>query len=656
MFKLFSISISIFALLASFACTPKSDTSWQLTSPDKTILVTVFNSKNDDSQTELRYKVDRLLDGDTISIIESSPLGLERHDESFSHNLEFASVSKVKVIDETYALLHGRHSEVRNNANEFKIMFVNMNGAPIEITFRAYNDGVAFRYSFPQGKDNIAEYTVSKELTGFKLSITGKAWIQKYDKPFEWGPAYEQYYETEMPIGTASPNEEGWAFPALFQTNNHWVLITEADLGANYCGVRLEQNATDGLYRMRFPHPEDALGYGAVEPISTLPWIMPWRVIVIGSTLATIVETEIINNVSAAQMPGDFSWVKPGRSSWSWLSDPESPKNYQSRKEFVDFSAEMGWEYSLVDANWDLMKGGTVEQLIAYANSKNVGILMWYNSGGPNNKVTERPRDIIYDPIKRKAEFKRIHELGVKGVKIDFWHSDKQNIIQLYHDVLIDAAEYKILVNLHGSTIPRGWSRMYPHLVTLEAVKGEECYTFDKTYTENAPIQNTILAFTRNIIGPTDYTPVGFTNFKMPHITSFAHELALSLTFNSGIVHFADKISAYKALPSYVIDFLKAVPVAFDETRYIMGAPEKDYVVAMRKGKKWYLAGINSENKSKEIEISLPVDPSANYSMNLIVDGKNDKSFENIKSTYKKDELVKLKMLPYGGFVATLSY
>ena len=204
MFKLFSISISIFALLASFACTPKSDTSWQLTSPDKTILVTVFNSKNDDSQTELRYKVDRLLDGDTISIIESSPLGLERHDESFSHNLEFASVSKVKVIDETYALLHGRHSEVRNNANEFKIMFVNMNGAPIEITFRAYNDGVAFRYSFPQGKDNIAEYTVSKELTGFKLSITGKAWIQKYDKPFEWGPAYEQYYETEMPIGTAS--------------------------------------------------------------------------------------------------------------------------------------------------------------------------------------------------------------------------------------------------------------------------------------------------------------------------------------------------------------------------------------------------------------------------------------------------------------------
>jgi alpha-glucosidase len=268
------------------------------------------------------------------------------------------------------------------------------------------------------------------------------------------------------------------------------------------------------------------------------------------------------------------------------------------------------------------MEGGNIEQLAKYANSKNIGLLLWYNSGGANNDVSEGPRDIMNDAQKRKAEFKKLHEMGVKGVKIDFWHSDKQDLIQRYIDVLKDAAKNQIMVNFHGCTMPRGWSRTYPNLVSFEAAKGEENYDFDETYPAQAPIQASILAFSRNVLGPMDCTPMTLTNLKYPHQSSFAHELALTIVYNCGILHFGDNVKMYRSLPEYVKTFLKEVPVAFDETRLISGEPGKSIVIAGRVGKDWYLAGINSENTFKEITIDMP--------------------------------FITIKMHGFGGFVATL--
>jgi hypothetical protein len=381
---------------------------------------------------------------------------------------------------------------------------------------------------------------------------------------------------------------------------------------------------------------------------------MPWRTIIIGSTPATIVESQMISSLSDPAIPGDFEWVKPGRSSWSWLSDNESPKNFDALKSFVDLSFDMGWEYSLVDANWDMMKGGDIEQLVKYANSKGIGILMWYNSGGPHNVVTERPRDIMNDSQKRKEEFKKLKQWGVKGVKIDFWHSDKQNLIALYHDVLKDAAENHIMVNFHGCTIPRGWSRTYPNLVSMESVRGEESYLFDSTYTEAAPIQNSILPFTRNAIGSMDYTPMGLTNFKYPHITSYAHELALTVVFNSGILHFADNVKTYQSLPDYVKQYLKTVPVVFDESHFISGEPGKSFIIASRKGKDWFVAGINSEKNNKAISVELPFISKGLYTMSLITDGTDSKSFSYASKEFKSGDQIKLTLAGLGGFTAQL--
>ncbi len=649
----FKLLLCFFLSIHIFCCQAANETQWKLKSPDNKICITVLLGKTASFKSGMVYRVDRVENNRLISVIETSPLGIIRKDQSFTENLKFVSKGAVKTIDEKYRMWIGRQSECRNNAKEMELTFANGNGTKIQLILRAYNDGVAFKYVFP---DKSADsYTITKELTGFKVSGVGKAWIERYDKPSEYSPAYEQYYENGIPIGTASPYSEGWAFPALFHNNDSWILISEANLSPNYCGVRLDQNATNGLYTVRFPEVNDAEGTGEVEPTSTLPWSMPWRTIIVGSTPATIVESNMINNLSDAAIPGDFSWVKPGRSSWSWLSDTPSPKNYNTLKNFIDLSAEMHWEYSLVDANWDLMKGGNIEQLVKYANSKGVGILMWYNSGGPNNIVTERPRDIIPNAQKRQAEFKKLNEWGVKGIKVDFWNSDKQNLIRLYHDVLIDAAKYHIMVNFHGCTIPRGWSRTYPNLVSMESVRGEETYLFDSVYTTEAVVQNSILPFTRNAIGPMDYTPVGLSNFTHPHQTTYVHELALTLVFNSGIIHFADNEKMYRTLPDFVKTFLKNVPAAFDETRYISGVPGEGIVLACRKGNNWYIAGINSLKTNKKVVVKLPFITSGEYNLNMINDGANNKSFVNNLQKFKSGEVITIDMLAAGGFVAKLS-
>ncbi|MBC7889652.1 MAG: glycoside hydrolase family 97 catalytic domain-containing protein [Ferruginibacter sp.] len=646
------ICLLIISVIAFSRCKTKNEKNWEINSPDGTIHFSLSVKENLQHKTSLEYEVSIAKNGKTTSVIEASPLGIEREDEQFSENLSFVSKSELKTIDEKYTMVIGRQSEISDHANELELNFKNEKGSLVQIVVRAYNDGVAFKYVFP-GKSE-KKYTVTRELTGFKIPQNGKAWIQPYAKSSKWGPSYELYYENGIPIGTASPITEGWGFPALFNTSNHWILISEANLSPNYCGIRIEQKAPNGLYKVRFPEAADAMGTGKVEPAYTLPWSMPWRTIIIGSSLSAIVESQMISNLSDPSK-GDFSWVKPGRSSWGWNTDHESPKNYGALKEFVDLSAEMNWEYSLVDANWDLMKGGNIEQLVKYAASKGVGILMWYNSGGPQNEVAERPRDIMYDANRRREEFKKLRAWGVKGVKIDFWHSDKQNLVTQYIDVLKDAAENHIMVNFHGCTIPRGWSRTYPNLVALESNKGEENYDFDSTYPANAPVQNSILAFTRNVIGPMDYTPMTLTHLTYPHVTSFAHELALTVIFNSGILHFGDNVKSYRSLPEYAKAFIKNVPVTFDETRFISGEPGKSIILASRKGKVWYAAGINSEKTSKEVVIALPFIESGAYQMSLISDGADAKSFSNKVQTYQASQSLKVNMLPYGGFVATIT-
>lgn len=643
-FLLVGIIIPVFSLAAA--------NCWKMKSPDTKITVVLEQNAIGNGRYVLFYSVHLLKDTTTINVIQKSVLGIERKDESFVDNLVFLDKTETKTIDESYQMMIGRQTNFRNYANETSYSFKNTHGFLIRIDFRVFNDGVAFRYVFPELSDK--KYTIKNELTTFKLPTIGKAWIQPYDKPTKWTPGYEKYYENAIEIGSPSPNTEGWAFPALFETQNVWALVTESNVTPNYCACRLEQNTANGTYKIRFPEPKDGENTGNVLPSSKLPWIMPWRTIIVGATLQDIFNSSLVHNLADESLKQDFSWVKTGRASWSWLTDNDSPKNFETLKKYVDLSAEMHWEYCLVDANWDIMKGGNIKQLVDYANSKNVGILMWYNSGGKHNKVSERPRNIISNKKRCADEFAKLQKWGVKGVKIDFWQSDKQNMIALYHRTLKLASQNQLLVNLHGCTLPRGWSRTYPHLLTMEAVKGEEAYLFDSEYPAKAPIQNSILPFTRNIVGPMDYTPVVFSKLKNEHLTTAVHELALSVVFNSGLLHFADNEKSYSVLPDFVKDFLKEVPVVFDETKLIDGYPGEYVLIAARKENNWYLAGINSKNEKRTMSIRCDFLNEGTYVIKKLTDNtlSTESKVNHSENIITQHSSLSIDLLPYGGFVA----
>ena len=601
---------------------------------------------------QVGYAVEYGPEGTRTMVIKPSPLGLILRGLDFSKSLQLSVAGNVQPVSESYELLHGKRRSCRNAGRAITLKFKNIEGLMLEIESRAYTDGVAFRYRVAGGITG--RQTMEAELTGFALPLDDRLWCAPSDKAGTYSPAYETFYETEMKVGTPAANQVGWSFPLLFRTadGRSWGLITEAGLEASYCGTRLSNSAENGVYHIAFPNPQEGNGMYSEKPSSDLPWMTPWRVIILG-TLGTIVESTLVTDVSPASKVADTSWIKPGRVAWSWWSDNPSPKSAAKQKKFVDLAVEMGWEYVLVDANWTIMEDGNVNDVIKYAQEKHIGTLLWYNSGGPHNVVTEKPRDCFtYGPV-RGFELDWLTQKGVKGAKIDFFQSDKQDVIALYQGILHDAAEKKIMVNFHGCTLPRGWERTYPNLMSMEAVRGEECYIFDETYPRRAPVQNTVLPFARNAVGPMDYTPVGLTDNRYPHQTTWAHEIALPIIFESGWLHFTDRAEAYLGLPEMPKQFLKEVPVTWDETRFLDGYPGQYVIIARRHGERWYLAGINGSDQP--IKKQTPIPPwlgTGQREIRLITDGATARSFSTDHHSIRGGDSLDLNLLPFGGFVA----
>ncbi|MFD1316538.1 glycoside hydrolase family 97 protein [Namhaeicola litoreus] len=647
----YTILIGFILTMISNSCSPvqKVDDHWPIQSPNGKITLVINHLNKLDSS--LVYHIFMKSEKGLDTVLSNSSMGIERSDDSFTKGLKFISVSETIEIDETYESFAGKRSQIRNHAMGRTFTFETLNGNKIEIEVRVFDDATAFRYIFPEKNEKF--HKVLSETTGFNFYKKGRAWMQPYDIVTKWTPAYEKYYESNVQIGEISPNPQGWCFPALFKTGANWVLLTEAGLYDDFYGARLHNSSSNLAYTIGLPEDTEANGIGVKEPQHTLPWKTPWRVIVLGDNLGAIVETDVVKNLSKPNEIENIDWIKPGRASWSWWSDHPSSKSYNSMKPFIDLAAEMGWEYTLIDANWNTMQDGSIEELVAYGNSKGVGSILWYNSGGPHNTVTEEPRDLMHDSVKRKEEFKKIAGWGVKGIKVDFFQSDKPFILQQYLDILKDAAAFKIMVNFHGATIPRGWERTYPNLMTMESVRGGECYSFASEYPERAPSHNTILPATRNVVGSMDYTPVTFSDNEFPHLTTNTHELALAVIFESGWQHMADRVESYRAQPDEVIQFLKDVPASWDETKYIQGIPGNEMVIARRKGNNWFIAGINGEKTQKDFlgDFSFLT---GEYDATFFSDGKDSRTFSINKSNLNSSSKVDLKLSPLGGFVIHL--
>lgn len=607
-------------------------------SPNKKINIAVFNEQNKDAGNwylQVNYfNVDK-----PSEVIQKIDLGVSRNDQDFYKDLKFLKASKPLLINEKYTSLHGKRSQRRNSANEIILYFENPSKAKLNVIIRAYNDGVTFRYEFPEKK---GIFTIKDELTAYKIPDSTNRWLEKFDLSNEG--LYANMKDTNI--------QQDWCYPALFNAENDscWYLIHEADVDRNYAATKLSNTITNSEYKVTLPGKDE--GVGEHLPKISLPWKSPWRVIIIG-ILADIVESTLVDDVSSPSVLTNTDWIKPGVASWNYWSHNHGTKDYKVVTEFADLAAEMGWKYTLLDWEWDQMEnGGNLEDALKYIHSKGIKPLMWYNSG-MFKWITSTPVDRMKTHENRVEEFTKLNKLGVSGVKIDFFLSEKQDMIKYYLDILDDAEKFKIMVYFHGCLVPRGWQRTYPHLMTFEAVRGAEWYNNGPELTITAAEHNKMLPFTRNVIGSMDYTPVTFTNSQNPHITSYGRELALSVVFESAIQHMADRPEGYYELPDAPKSFLKHVPSTWDDTKLLDGYPGKFTVIARRKGSDWYIGGINSGKRDKTQNLKFDFLPKGtSYKLTLIVDGAHDKAFSTQYMVVDKSSSIDIKMLRLGGFVA----
>ena len=484
-------------------------------------------------------------------------------------------------VKSDYQMLAGKRRHCTNVANEYRVG---------QLVIRLYNDGLAFRYEGTQA-----------EQTSYRIAEGTKRWMQ------QWADSYEGFFPLSTTVkqravpsyGRQYKDADGncvrWGYPALVEPQNGlFTLITEANIE--------QGQSASSLYN-------DGETFRVVQdektPDGKIANHTPWRVVIIG-TLGEVVQSTLVTDVSDANKLEDTSWIHPGVVSWVYWAYNHGSDDYNIIKKYTDMAATLKLPYVLIDAEWDRMKDGkTVEDAVAYARSQGVKPMIWYNSSVGWVDGAPTPKFRLNKPEDREKEFAWCEKIGVAGVKIDFFSGDTQRNMDYCIDLMESAARHHLLVNFHGATVPRGWQRTYPNLLSTEGVYGAEWYNNVPTFTDKAACHNATLPFTRNVIGPMDYTPCAFSDSQHPHITSHAHELALTALFENGLQHLADRPESFLAQPQQVQDYLSRLPAAWDETRFVSGYPGESCVLARRSGNTWYVAGINGTDAPKLLPVPL---------------------------------------------------
>ena len=531
-------------------------------------------------------------DGQAVSFAQVTRLGLITPSDSTS-TWSVTSTSNPVMIHESYDMLIGKKLHCENDGQQVDYMLEDGAGHKQRLEVRTYTDGVAFRYVLCDG------YETPQPLMGEQTTLQ----LLSDDECRRWLMHWTEPYEDFYPENPEEKEDAHWGYPALFNPKHQgeaeplYVLLSEANIEKGHSASSFYTSTLDGAgYRIQPDLMESQVQTG---------WTTPWRVLITGS-LSEVVESTLITDLSEPCKLEDTSWIQPGVVSWIYWAYNHGSNDYQIIKEYIDMGEKLHLPYMLIDAEWDEMgNGGTIEDALNYAHEHGVKPLIWYNSTTAWIDWAPGPKYRLNDPEKREAEFQWCEDHGVAGVKIDFFQGDRESAMNYCIDLLESAARHHLLVNFHGATIPRGWFRTYPNLVSTEAVYGAEWYNNLPVLTNRAAAHNATIPFTRNVIGSMDYTPCTFTDSQHPHITTHAHELALTVLFESGLQHLADRPSSYLSQPQEVQDFLSNLPSVWDETHLVSGDPGHHAVLARRSGNTWYIAGINGTDEQIELELDL---------------------------------------------------
>ncbi|GGY64712.1 alpha-glucosidase [Cellvibrio zantedeschiae] len=619
------------------------NTPQDISSPDKHLQVHLSQSE----QGSLQYSV--LRDGKPI--VKTSALGLELTDADFTKGLTIKNTSPVKAVSDDYEMMVGKKHKIHYQANEQTISLKNAAGQDINVTFRLSNDGVAFRYQVPNpGKKHLQ---FKNETTSFSFAENAKAWMQPMSvAQTGWSntnPSYEEPYVMDTPVGTVSPSPAGWVFPALYKTDDTWVAITEVNMDGSFHASRLQAESTKGEYKIGLPMAAEVFTGGNLLAESHSDLISPWRVLAIGN-LPTVMESTLGTDLADKAIPFDKKYIQPGHASWSWAILKDDFTVFDVQKKFIDYAVDMKWDYTLIDADWDKKIGyEKMKELVDYAKTKNIGIILWYNSSGDWNQTPYSPKSKLITHEQRVKEFALLREMGVKGLKIDFFGGDGRSMIAYYIDILKDAAAEGLLINFHGATLPRGWQRTYPNLMTMEAIKGFEFATFTQANQDAVPTHAAMAPFARNLFDPMDFTPMAFGDIpNIKRATRNGFELAESVLFISGIQHFAEIPEGMATAPDYVKAFLQDLPRSWEEVKFLDGVPGKHVVIARKSGDTWYVAGLNGDGADENLTLDLSF--IGNKKGTLITDGATEREFS--QSEIASDKATVLNIKSHGGFVA----
>ncbi len=573
---------------------------------------------------------------DGHEVMGRSALGLRTNLGDFTKNLTWQEAKEGNKVKD-YQMTRTKKSQIHYDANTLAVTLQTEKKVPLTVEFWVSDNNIAFRYLLGRGpKDNPKCAIVESEATAFNLPEETRSFICPQITPMKgWErtkPSYEEEYKPDEPVNAKSQFGVGYTFPCLFRQEvdgmtqetkgkklaakkeNVWILLSETGVTSDYCGARLSDYAPGVGYTIAYPQEGENNGFGSTGAAIMLPGCTPWRTITVGRTLQPIVETTVHFDVlDPLYAPSED--YRAGRYTWSWLIWQDDATVYEDQVKFIDLAAAMGYEYCLVDGLWDSQIGyNRIEELAKYARTKNVSLMLWYNSNGAENDAPQGPRGVMNNSIKRKQDMAWMKRIGVKAIKVDFFGGDKQETMRLYEDILSDANDYGIQVIFHGCTMPRGWERLYPNYVASEAALASENVYFSEYHAKKEGFQMAMHPFARNAVGSFDWGGMMMNRHmsrdnksRHPRYTSDVFEMATAITNQTSVNCVAMCPNNLTDLPQFELDFLRHVPTTWDDTKFLDGYPTQYAVIARRTGGKWYVGGINGTEKVIKLTLQLPM-------------------------------------------------
>lgn len=645
--------IFLFTLLLCTYGSIQAQKSITVKSPDGNIRFTVQVNKNALPSYSVYYK--------NTQLVKDGALGFEFDNGTFGDNVTLERTTQRSGI-EKYDLIAGKSSHVEDAFQE-AVIPLKETKAPnrqVNVVVRVFNDGAAFRYVFPK-QDQWASYIMYDELTTFDLANNPDVltmFLKSYTTSHEG--FYSQMKYSDIPANQLME------MPTLYHYKDVYMAITEAAI-RNYAGMYL-MNEQGSLRGKLSPLP----GQQQIKVKAKLPHQSPWRVMMIGKEVGTLISSNILTNLNDPCAIKDTSWIKPGKTTFSWWNGNVVPdsfflpgNNFYTNQYYIDFVARAGLDFHSIygyaeqpwyeDENMSFefpsetanvmkpVKSLDMDTIAKYAASKGVGLHMWVNWKPLYNRLEEA--------------LTQFEKWGVRGMMVDFMDRDDQEMICIQEDILKKAAEHKIFVQFHGSSKPSGLNRTYPNEFAREGTRNYECYKWSKDMGADLDIA---IPFTRLLAGVTDYHLGGFhavpkdkfrIQYTNPLVTSTrCHMLGMYVVLECYLGMICDSPMAYEGQPGF--EFIQKVPTTWDET-IVPSASVMEYVtVARRHGSDWYVGAINN---SKERSVSFKTDflSDGNYIAEIYSDADDTDSNPNhlVKRTMKIDKksTIELQLANSGG-------